>query len=108
MGLQKTLQIGNLDSERDWGHAKDYVEAMWLMLQHTQPDDYVIGTGEKYKVRHFLEATAKELGMNIHSNGNMTKTDQLAVEAIAVGLIISFSRPSVLNRLELFLHNTDC
>jgi len=69
MGLQKNLQIGNLDAERDWGHARDYVEAMWLMLQHDKADDYVIGTGIKYKVRQFLEATAKELGMNIHSNG---------------------------------------
>jgi len=69
LGLQKTLQIGNLDAERDWGHAKDYVEAMWLMLQQNKSDDYVIGTGEKHTVREFLEETAKFLGMNIRSNG---------------------------------------
>jgi GDPmannose 4,6-dehydratase len=69
LGLQKTLQIGNLDAVRDWGHAKDFVEAMWLMLQQDSPDDYVVGTGEKHSVREFLEETALVLGMKIHSNG---------------------------------------
>ena len=68
-GMQKELQLGNLDAERDWGHARDYVEAMWLMLQKDQPGDYVIGTGEKHKVREFLEESAKHLGLNIKSNG---------------------------------------
>jgi GDPmannose 4,6-dehydratase len=69
LGLQKNLQMGNLDSERDWGHSKDYVEAMWLMLQQDKPDDYVIGTGKKYSVRQFLEKTAEALDMEIKSNG---------------------------------------
>lgn len=55
MGLQKKLYLGNLDAKRDWGHAADYVEAMWLMLQQEQPDDYVVATGEAYSVREFLE-----------------------------------------------------
>lgn len=55
VGLQEKLYLGNLDAKRDWGHAADYVEAMWLMLQHEQPDDYVVATGEAYSVRQFLE-----------------------------------------------------
>jgi GDPmannose 4,6-dehydratase len=69
LGLQKTLVLGNLDSERDWGHARDYVEAMWLILQQDTPEDYVVGTGEKHSVREFLEESAKELGLKIKSNG---------------------------------------
>jgi GDPmannose 4,6-dehydratase len=53
-GLQKDLRLGNLDAKRDWGHAKDYVNAMWLMLQQDKPDDYVISTGETYSVEQFL------------------------------------------------------
>lgn len=55
LGLQKKLYLGNLDARRDWGYAKDYVEAMWLMLQQDQPDDYVIATGEAYSIREFLQ-----------------------------------------------------
>lgn len=70
-GLQTELHLGNLDAERDWGHAKDYVEAMWLMLQRDKPDDYVVGTGEKHSVREFLEETAKQLGLPLTSNGKI-------------------------------------
>src|SRR5687767_8850162 len=56
LGLQKKLYLGNLDAKRDWGFAGDYVEAMWLMLQHETPDDYVVGTGETHSVRQFVEA----------------------------------------------------
>ncbi len=69
MGLQTEFYLGNLDSERDWGHARDYVEAMWLILQQDEPEDYVIGTGEKHSVREFLEEAAKATGINIRSNG---------------------------------------
>jgi len=68
-GLQDKLYIGNLDSQRDWGHARDYVEAMWLMLQQDQPDDFVIATGEQYSVRRFVEAAGAELGMGIEWRG---------------------------------------
>lgn len=68
-GLQETLFIGNLASLRDWGHAKDYVEAMWLMLQQEVPDDYVIACGEQHSVREFIEAAAAELGMDIEWQG---------------------------------------
>lgn len=68
LGLQNKLFLGNLDAERDWGYAKDFVEAMWLMMQENIPDDYVIGTGEKHSVREFLEKTAKCLDLQIESN----------------------------------------
>lgn len=64
-GQQDILYLGNLNAKRDWGHAKDYVEAMWLMLQQDEPDDYVIATGEQYSVRDFVELSAPYFGMNI-------------------------------------------
>ena len=69
LGLQHTLSLGNLDAERDWGHAQDYVEAMWMMMQQDEPDDYVIGTGEKHSVREFLETAAGQTGLKIRSDG---------------------------------------
>jgi GDPmannose 4,6-dehydratase len=63
LGLQQRLTLGNLDSKRDWGYAGDYVEAMWLMLQQDQPDDYVIGTGECHSVRDFAEAAFHHVGL---------------------------------------------
>jgi len=65
VGEQDLLSLGNLDARRDWGHAKDYVRAMWLMLQQPDPDDYVIATGEMYSVRYFVEHAADYFGMNI-------------------------------------------
>jgi GDPmannose 4,6-dehydratase len=64
-GTQTVLKLGNLNAKRDWGHAKDFVEAMWLMLQQDEPDDYVIATGEQYSVREFVEEAAPYFGMNI-------------------------------------------
>ncbi|MBL9028088.1 MAG: GDP-mannose 4,6-dehydratase [Myxococcales bacterium] len=63
-GLQKDLFLGNLDAKRDWGHAKDYVEAMWLMLQHDTPDDFVIGTGKTYAVKEFAEKAFAHVGLD--------------------------------------------
>ncbi len=65
LGLQDTLYLGNLDAKRDWGHAKDYVEMQWLMLQQDRPEDFVIATGVQYSVRDFVNVAAKELGMQI-------------------------------------------
>ena len=62
-GLQDCLYLGNLDAKRDWGHARDFVEAQWLMLQHPQPEDFVIANGEQHSVREFVEAAARELGV---------------------------------------------
>jgi len=68
-GQQKVLELGNLNAKRDWGHAKDFVEAMWLMLQQETPDDYVIATGEQYSVREFIEEAAPYFGMQITWRG---------------------------------------
>jgi GDPmannose 4,6-dehydratase len=65
LGLQDCLYLGNLNAKRDWGHAKDYVEMQWLMLQQTKPEDYVIASGEQYSVRDFVNAAAAELGISI-------------------------------------------
>jgi GDPmannose 4,6-dehydratase len=67
--LQKTLYLGNLYAKRDWGHARDYVEAMWLMLQQKKPNDFVIATGKQYSVKYFVNLVAKELDLKIKWNG---------------------------------------
>jgi GDPmannose 4,6-dehydratase len=69
VGLQDCVYLGNLDAKRDWGHAKDYVEMQWLMLQQDQPDDYVIATGEQYSVKEFVNATAEEMKIKISWRG---------------------------------------
>ena len=69
LGLQDTLYLGNLDAKRDWGHARDYVEGMWLMLQQDEPDDYVLATGETHSVREFVELAFAEIGRKIEWRG---------------------------------------
>ena len=69
LGLQKRLYIGNLDAKRDWGHARDYVEGMWLILQQDTPDDYVLATGETHSVREFIELAFAEVGIDIEWRG---------------------------------------
>jgi len=69
LGIQDCLYLGNLDSKRDWGHAKDYVEMQWLMLQQDKPEDFVIATGVQYTVREFVDAAAKEFDMQIRWEG---------------------------------------
>jgi GDPmannose 4,6-dehydratase len=68
-GLQKTLFIGNLDARRDWGHARDYVRVMWLMLQQDAPDDYVVATGRQHSVRELIETAARHLEIPIRWEG---------------------------------------
>lgn len=65
MNQLEYFELGNLDAKRDWGHAKDYVEAMWLMLQQNEPKDYVIATGEDHSVREFVELAFKHIGKTI-------------------------------------------
>jgi GDPmannose 4,6-dehydratase len=72
LGLQDCLYLGNLSAKRDWGHARDYVEMQWLMLQQDQPEDFVIASGVQYSVRDFVEAAAAELGMQIRWSGRGT------------------------------------
>jgi GDPmannose 4,6-dehydratase len=69
LGFQDCLYLGNLDARRDWGHAKDYVEAMWRMLQQDKADDYVIATGEQHSVRDFVDAAAKHVGIDVTWKG---------------------------------------
>ena len=70
LGLDQCLYLGNLDAKRDWGHAKDYVEVQWLMLQQDEPEDFVIATGSQYSVRDFVNMAAGELGINLHWQGD--------------------------------------
>ena len=86
LGVQQTLYLGNLDSQRDWGHARDYVDAMWRMLQQDQPDDYVIATGETHPVREFVERAFRELrydlewqGTGVEEIGRDARTGQILV-----------------------------
>jgi GDPmannose 4,6-dehydratase len=69
VGLEERLYLGNLDSLRDWGHARDYVRAQWLMLQQAEPDDFVIATGEQHSVREFVQKVGEQLGMRIEWRG---------------------------------------
>ena len=73
MGLQDTLYLGNLEAKRDWGYAGDYVEAMWLMLQQNEPDDYVIATGKTHTVREFLNVVFKHAGLNVEDHVKFDK-----------------------------------
>ena len=77
--LQECLYIGNLESKRDWGHARDYVEAQWLMLQQDEPDDFIIATGEQHSVREFIEVSANRLGIKIKWQGS--KEDEIGINA---------------------------
>jgi GDPmannose 4,6-dehydratase len=79
LGSQDCLFLGNLDARRDWGHARDYVEAQWLMLQQDKPEDFVIATGVQYSVREFVEAAAGQLGMALRWEG--AGADQKAFDA---------------------------
>ncbi|MEK6744579.1 MAG: GDP-mannose 4,6-dehydratase [Nitrospirota bacterium] len=87
LGMQSCLYLGNLDAKRDWGYAGDYVELMWLMLQQTEPDDYVIATGETHSVREFAERSFSRLGMKLqwqgtgeHEKGVDAKTGKIVIE----------------------------
>ncbi len=81
LGLQEKLYLGNLDALRDWGHAKDYVEAMWLMLQQPDPDDFVIATGEAASVRDFLRLAFREVGVELEFKGKGPKEIGIIAES---------------------------
>lgn len=103
-GLQECVELGNLDSKRDWGHSQDYVRAMWLMLQQETPDDYVIATNETRTVREFVDIAFKHVGMDIQWSGegvNEIGTDK-ATGKIVVKVNPQFFRPA---EVELLLGN---
>jgi GDPmannose 4,6-dehydratase len=77
LGVQDCLYLGNLNAKRDWGHARDYVEAIWLILQQPKPDDYVIATGVQHSVRDFVVAAARELGITIEWKGEGAREEGL-------------------------------
>jgi GDPmannose 4,6-dehydratase len=85
LGLQDCIYLGNLDAKRDWGHARDYVEMQWLMLQQEEPDDYVIATGKQYSVRQFVDAAAAELGITLSWEGE--GVDEIGVVASVRGTL---------------------
>jgi GDPmannose 4,6-dehydratase len=99
LGLQKILYLGNLDSMRDWGHAKDYVEMQWLMLQQKTPEDFVISTGQQYSVRDFVNIAAKELGFNIIWSGNGVEEKGLIDGKVVIKIDKKYFRPTEVETL---------
>ena len=87
VGLQDVLYLGNLDAKRDWGHAKDFVEAMYLMLQQDEPDDYVIATGEQYSVRDFVDKAAPYFGLNLEWQGE--GLNEVAVDKVSKRTVVA-------------------
>lgn len=79
-GLDQTLYLGNLDAKRDWGHARDYVEGMWRMLQQDESDDYVLATGETHAVREFVEKAFKYAGISVVWKGETGTLEEVGVE----------------------------
>lgn len=100
VGLQETLYLGNLDAERDWGHARDYVEMQWLMLQQEEPNDYVIATGEQHSVREFVELAGSYLDMSIYWTGNGSSEKGLDSNGnVVVAVDPRYYRPTEVNTL---------
>ena len=101
IGLQDCLFLGNLDAKRDWGHARDYVEMQWLMLQQDHPEDFVIATGVQYSVRDFVEAVCKRLEINIQWQGE--GVDEIGIDTnngkVIVKVDAKYFRPSEVETL---------
>jgi GDPmannose 4,6-dehydratase len=104
LGLQDCVELGNIDAKRDWGHAKDYVRAMWLMLQQPTPDDYVVATGETRTIREFVEAAFACVGMRIRWQGS--GADEIGIDEATGRVVVRinprFYRPA---EVELLLGN---
>jgi GDPmannose 4,6-dehydratase len=100
-GLQEHVYLGNLDSLRDWGHARDYVQAQWLMLQQAEADDFVIATGEQHSVREFVEIAAAQLGMSIEWRG--TGVEEQGVDTTSGRVVVKidsrYFRPTEVDTL---------
>jgi GDPmannose 4,6-dehydratase len=100
-GIQSVLYLGNLNAKRDWGHAKDYVKAMWLMLQQEEPDDYVIATEEQYSVRDFVDAAAPYFGMKIDWRGE--GLDEIGIDRYSGRIVVKvhpkYFRPAEVDSL---------
>jgi GDPmannose 4,6-dehydratase len=99
LGMQEELFLGNLNAQRDWGHARDYVEAQWLMLQQAKPEDFVIATGEQYSVRDFIGKAAAELDMNVEWKGEGLKEEGFANGKRIVSVDPRYFRPAEVENL---------
>lgn len=101
LGKQKKLYLGNLDAKRDWGHAKDYVECMWLILQNDAPDDFVIATGEMHTVREFCELAFKEADINLRWEGKCIDEKGIDVETgnVLIEVDPQYFRPTEVDQL---------
>jgi GDPmannose 4,6-dehydratase len=101
LGLQKTLYLGNLDAKRDWGHAREYVKGMWLMLQQDAPGDYVLATGQTNSVRQFVEWSFQEVGITIEWRGQGVeeKGYDAATGALLVAVDPRYFRPTEVDLL---------
>jgi GDPmannose 4,6-dehydratase len=96
----KKLYLGNLYAKRDWGHASDYVKAMWLILQQPKPDDFVIATGKQYTVKHFINLVAKELNIKLHWKGKGIKEKAFDENGkVVIECHKNYFRPSEVNNL---------
>ena len=90
LGLQDCIYLGNIDTKRDWGHARDYVEMQWLMLQQDSPEDFIISTGEQHTVREFLEIAAKEVGIDIEWSG--TDINEIGRDKVSGNIIVRIDK----------------
>lgn len=101
LGKQKKLYLGNLDAKRDWGHAKDYVECMWLILQNDEPDDFVIATGEMHTVREFCELAFKEVGIELKWEGEGINEKGIDIDSgrVLVEVDPKYFRPTEVDQL---------
>ncbi|MBE6900863.1 MAG: GDP-mannose 4,6-dehydratase [Ruminococcaceae bacterium] len=106
LGMQEYLELGNMDAKRDWGHSRDYVQAMWLMLQQDKPEDYVIASHETHTVREFVELSFAALGMDIKWSGE--GTDEIGIDAATGKTVVKinpvFYRPA---EVDLLLGNPE-
>ena len=99
LGLQKNLFLGNLNARRDWGHARDYVEVQWLMLQQEKPEDFVIATGKQYSVRDFINLAAKNLNMKIEWKGKNEKEVGIYNNQEIIKIDTGYYRPTEVDTL---------
>lgn len=105
VGKQEVLLLGNLDSSRDWGHARDFVRAMWMMLQHDTPNDYVIGTGEPHSIRDFVQRSGAYFGMDIVWEG--TGVDEVGIDTNTGRVVVRVS-PEFFRPIETTTLRADC
>jgi GDPmannose 4,6-dehydratase len=108
LGKQKKLELGSLEPKRDWGYAKDYVEAMWLMMQQEKADDYVVGTGENHSVKEFVEFAFKTVGINnwqdyvvtnVPAHMRPAEVDQLIADATKAREVLGWKPKTTFNEL---------